>query len=126
MRCSAPPAAQSDIISVIDELSPSGILLIDGVFTQQLSVWHKEILYAMERGVAVYGSSSMGALRVAETAAFGARGFGQIYQAYASGEVDRRRRGGRHACRRGGGVPGAQRCHGQHPADPASAPSTPA
>ena len=82
-----PPAAQSDIVSVIDELSPSGILLIDGVFTQQLSVWHKEILYALERGVAVYGSSSMGALRVAETAAFGARGFGQIFAAYACGEL---------------------------------------
>jgi hypothetical protein len=82
-----PPAAQSDIISVIDELSPSGIVLIDGVFTQQLSVWHKEILYALERGVAVYGSSSMGALRVAETAAYGARGFGKVYQAFTSGEL---------------------------------------
>ena len=82
-----PPAAQSDIISVVDELSPDGILLIDGVFTQQLSVWHKEILYALERGVAVYGSSSMGALRVAETAAYGARGFGAIFDAYASGEL---------------------------------------
>lgn len=82
-----PPAAQSDIISVVDELAPSGILLVDGVFTQQLSVWHKEILYALERGVAVYGSSSMGALRVAETAAYGARGFGAIFDAYASGEL---------------------------------------
>ena len=82
-----PPAAQSDIISVIDELEPTGIALIDGVFTQQLSVWHKEILYALERGVAVYGSSSMGALRMAETAAYGARGFGQVYAAFASGEL---------------------------------------
>jgi hypothetical protein len=82
-----PPAAQSDIISVIDELSPSGILLIDGVFTQQLSVWHKEILYALERGVAVYGASSMGALRAAETAVFGSRGFGQIFEAFVSGEL---------------------------------------
>lgn len=82
-----PPAAQSDIISAVDELSPTGILLVDGVFTQQLSVWHKEILYALERGVAVYGSSSMGALRVAETAAYGARGFGAIFDAYASGEL---------------------------------------
>lgn len=82
-----PPAAQSDIISVIDDLSPSGILLIDGVFSQQLSVWHKEIIYALERGVAVYGSSSMGALRVAETAAFGAKGFGEIFQSYFSGDL---------------------------------------
>jgi hypothetical protein len=57
------------------------------VFTQELSVWHKEILYALERGVAVYGSSSMGALRVAETAAFGAVGVGAIFRAYASGEL---------------------------------------
>ncbi|QNK82121.1 TfuA-like protein [Nakamurella sp. PAMC28650] len=82
-----PPAAQSDIISVVDDLSPTGILLVDGLFTQQLSVWHKEILYALERGVAVYGSSSMGALRVAETAVFGARGFGEIFDAYLSGEL---------------------------------------
>lgn len=82
-----PPAAQSDIISVVDDLNPTGILLIDGVFTQQLSVWHKEILYALERGIAVYGASSMGALRVAETAAYGARGFGRIFEAFASGEL---------------------------------------
>ena len=82
-----PPAAQSDLISVVDELSPTAILLIDGVFTQQLSVWHKEILYALERGIAVYGSSSMGALRVAETSVFGSRGFGEIYEAFRSGEL---------------------------------------
>lgn len=82
-----PPAAQSDIVSVVDELSPTAILLVDGVFTQSLSVWHKEILYALERGVAVYGSSSMGALRVAETALYGARGFGRVFEAFASGEL---------------------------------------
>ena len=82
-----PPAAQSDIISVIDDLEPSAILLIDGVFTQQLSVWHKEILYALERGVAVYGASSMGALRAAETAVYGTRGFGKIFDAFAAGEL---------------------------------------
>ena len=63
------------------------MVLIDGVFTQALSVWHKEILYALERGVAVYGLSSMGALRVAETAAFGAVGVGRIFDGYRSGEL---------------------------------------
>jgi hypothetical protein len=82
-----PPAAQSDIISAVEELRPTGILLIDGVFTQQLSVWHKEILYALEQGVAVYGSSSMGALRMAETAAYGARGFGQVFEDFMSGAL---------------------------------------
>lgn len=82
------PAAQSDIITVVDTLAPAAIAIIDGVFTQALSVWHKEILYALERGIAVYGASSMGALRVAETATFGAVGVGAIYQAYASGELN--------------------------------------
>ncbi len=82
-----PPAAQADILSAVDQSHPDAILLIDGVFTQALSVWHKEILYALERGVAVYGASSMGALRVAETAAFGAVGMGRIYEGFASGEL---------------------------------------
>ena len=82
-----PPAAQSDILSIVDQTNPEAILLIDGVFTQALSVWHKEILYALERGVAVYGASSMGALRVAETAAFGAVGVGRIFEGYRSGEL---------------------------------------
>lgn len=82
-----PPAAQSDILTAVDTRRPAAICIIDGVFTQDLSIWHKEILYALERGVAVYGASSMGALRVAETAAFGAVGIGEIYQAFASGEL---------------------------------------
>lgn len=82
-----PPAAQSDILSAVDQLHPDAILLIDGVFTQDLSVWHKEILYALEKGVAVYGSSSMGALRVAETARYGAVGIGEIFDAYMSGAL---------------------------------------
>lgn len=82
-----PPAAQSDILTAVDAQHPAAICIIDGVFTQDLSIWHKEILYALERGVAVYGASSMGALRVAETAAFGAVGIGQIFEAFASGEL---------------------------------------
>ena len=82
-----PPAAQSDILSAVDQLDPQAILLIDGVFTQDLSVWHKEILYALEKGVAVYGSSSMGALRVAETAVYGAVGIGEIFDAYMTGAL---------------------------------------
>ena len=82
-----PPAAQSDILSLVEQVHPDAILLIDGVFTQALSVWHKEILYALERGVAFYGASSMGALRAAETAAYGAIGVGRIFDGYVSGQL---------------------------------------
>jgi hypothetical protein len=61
--------------------------LIDGVFGQSLSVWHKEILFALSLGIHVYGASSLGALRAAETAAFGMVGVGEVFRQYASGEL---------------------------------------
>jgi len=82
-----PPAKQSDLLSAVTTYNPDIIGLIDGVFLSLPSVWHKEILYAIEQGVAVYGASSMGALRAAETDAFGMVGVGEIYQMYASGEL---------------------------------------
>ncbi|HEY9650621.1 MAG TPA: TfuA-related McrA-glycine thioamidation protein [Coleofasciculaceae cyanobacterium] len=82
-----PPAKQSDLISSVTTYKPDIIGLIDGVFLTYPSIWHKEILYAIEQGVRVYGASSMGALRAAETQAFGMVGVGKIYQMYASGEL---------------------------------------
>jgi hypothetical protein len=51
------------------------------------AVWHKEILLALERGIAVWGAASMGALRAAELAPFGMLGVGTIYRAYARGSL---------------------------------------
>jgi hypothetical protein len=48
---------------------------------------HKELLYVLAQGVPLYGSSSMGALRAAELAAFGMRGRGDVFARYASGEL---------------------------------------
>jgi hypothetical protein len=58
------------------------IALIDGVFLHEPSVWHREILWALSRGVHVFGGASMGALRAAELAPFGMRGVGRIFEAY--------------------------------------------
>lgn len=82
-----PPAAQADFVSAVTAHRPDVIGLIDGMFLQHLSVWHKEILYALERGVRVYGASSIGALRAAETAAFGMVGVGEVYRMYATREL---------------------------------------
>jgi hypothetical protein len=82
-----PPAAQADLVSAVETHRPDVIGLIDGYFGQSLSVWHKEILYALDRGVRVYGASSMGALRAAETAPFGTVGVGTVYEMFASGEL---------------------------------------
>jgi hypothetical protein len=82
-----PPAKQADLLSAVTTYKPDIIGLIDGVFLSLPSVWHKEILYALEQGIAVYGGSSMGALRAAETEEFGMVGVGEIYRMYASGEL---------------------------------------
>ena len=79
-----PPARKGDLLQAhLDGAHVIG--LIDGVFDLSPSVWHKEILYALAGGSAVYGAASLGALRAAECAAFGMTGIGGIYQDYAHG-----------------------------------------
>jgi hypothetical protein len=79
-----PPAGCGDLLAAALGGAPA-IGLIDGIFDHALSVWHKEILHAVSRGVRVYGAASMGALRGAECAAYGMIGVGRIYDDYASG-----------------------------------------
>jgi len=80
------PAVLGDVArAVIDGATAVGI--IDGYFENTASVWHKEILYALSRGVQVAGAASMGALRAAECAAYGMVGIGAVYARYASGEI---------------------------------------
>jgi hypothetical protein len=80
------PAEQGDILGSVTDFRPRVIALIDGVFLSRPSVWHKEILYALSKGIHVHGASSMGALRAAECAAFGMQGCGRIFAKYMSGE----------------------------------------
>lgn len=82
-----PPAKQSEIFSIVRASPPGVIVLIDGEFHQSLSVWHKEILFAMAEGVLVVGASSMGALRAAELHALGMVGIGNIFNAYRDGMI---------------------------------------
>lgn len=81
-----PPAAQGDVLRLLQR-RPTAVAIVDGVFEHVPAVWHKEILDAMARGVHVYGSASMGALRAAELAPFGMVGVGAIFEAYASGAL---------------------------------------
>jgi hypothetical protein len=82
-----PPAAMGDIIGAVTRLKPRAIGLVDGTFLANMSVFHKEILYAMDQGIWMLGASSMGALRAAECDNFGMIGVGEIYAALASGEL---------------------------------------
>lgn len=82
-----PPAAQGDLYRAARS-RPFAIGLIDGVFHAQPSVWHKEILWALSEGIHVLGAASMGALRAAETDAFGTLGVGRIYEGYRDGGLE--------------------------------------
>lgn len=84
---SLPPARQGDIArAVLDGAGSIG--LVDGYFDAVAAPWHKEILFALERGVTMLGASSMGALRAAECAAFGMRPIGVIARDYFNGTLD--------------------------------------
>jgi hypothetical protein len=80
-----PPAKHGDVYRTVALLKPRAIGLIDGYFQWSAAVWHKEILWAMQEGVHVFGAASMGALRAAELAPFGMRGVGCIFEAYRAG-----------------------------------------
>ena len=67
-----PPVSQGDIYRATLE-RPIAIGIIDGFFENVPAVWHKEILYALQQRIHVFGSASMGALRAAELEAFGFR-----------------------------------------------------
>jgi hypothetical protein len=77
-----PPAQQGDIAAAALE-GLDTILLIDGLFHQSLAPWHKEILFAIERGCRVIGAGSLGALRAVECARYGAEPVGVIAGWYA-------------------------------------------
>lgn len=82
-----PPIAAEDLIRA--NLSPGDLVaIIDGFYFQSAAVRHKEILALLKSGVHVWGAASIGALRAAELASFGMRGFGRIFQAYLQGEIE--------------------------------------
>lgn len=85
-RC-LPPAAQGDIYKAAMD-QPRVIGIVDGYFQGRLSIWHKEILWAMSQGIHVFGCSSMGALRAAELHAYGMRGVGKIFESYRDGVIE--------------------------------------
>lgn len=84
-----PPIQRGDIDALLARPArPAAIAIIDGVFLQVPSISPKEVLRAVDAGVAVFGSSSMGALRAAECARYGVIGVGRIFEEYRSGRSD--------------------------------------
>jgi hypothetical protein len=77
-----PPAEQGHIVDIVQRVRPRAIILIDGAFASVPAVRHKEIMWALSQGVEILGASSLGALRAAELADVGMKGYGLIYRWY--------------------------------------------
>jgi hypothetical protein len=83
----APPVSFGDVLRLAQGKRIRRIAIIDGYFERMAAVWHKEIVFALERGIEVWGAASMGALRAAELRSVGMIGVGAIYRAFARGEL---------------------------------------
>jgi len=82
-----PPAQQGDVLRLLGD-QPDVIAIVDGLFFRVPSLLHREILFALARGVRVMGAASLGALRAAELDQYGMEGVGLIYHWYRDGVVD--------------------------------------
>jgi hypothetical protein len=81
-----PPIKRGDLALLSPDVQIVGI--VDGVFHQSLAVSPKEIVALLDRGVSVYGASSIGALRAAEAHTYGMIGVGKIFEMYRDREID--------------------------------------
>ena len=82
-----PPVKRSSLKPFLDN-PPSAIGIIDGEFYQSLALSTQEILPFLDRGVPVFGSSSMGALRAVELEVHGMVGVGRIFEEFRSEHLD--------------------------------------
>jgi hypothetical protein len=81
-----PPIKRGDLPCLDDRVRCVGI--VDGVFLNDCSVGHREIIALLKRGVTVVGGGSMGALRASELQDMGMIGVGKIFQMYYDGEIE--------------------------------------
>lgn len=81
-----PPICRGDLGRLPENVKVVGI--IDGEFFQKLAVSPKEIISTLDRGVRVFGASSIGALRASETHRYGTVGVGRIFTMFRDGVLD--------------------------------------
>ena len=83
-----PPLRQGDLHRAALQRPAAAIGVIDGFFETTPTVWHDEILFAIDRGIVVYGAASMGALRAAELHVYGMIGVGRIFEWFLDGTLE--------------------------------------
>ena len=80
----SPPVRRGDVERLVLEAEgPGTVIICDGVFQVAPSVSHREILLAIDKDWAVWGVSSMGAIRAHELRFEGMHGFGYVYRQFS-------------------------------------------
>lgn len=82
-----PPARLGSVYELLGS-EVSTVLIIDGVFHNEPSVWQRELAAALQAGVVLFGAASMGALRAAELHRFGMIGHGTVFEWYQQGIIE--------------------------------------
>ncbi|WP_162184907.1 TfuA-like protein [Allokutzneria albata] len=79
-----PPVRRGDVEALVSTEEPGTLIIVDGTFHNYPAVGHVELRTALEHGWRVWGLSSMGAIRAAEMEVLGMRGYGAVYQRFAT------------------------------------------
>lgn len=82
-----PPVRSGDLYCARNE-GTSIFLIVDGQFLQEDALPPREVIDVARDGAAVYGASSMGALRAADCWPVGVRGVGVVYRLFRAGRLD--------------------------------------
>ena len=83
-----PPAGQCDVMSAVHRLSPDVVIIADIRIWPSMSVLHKELIWALAKGVRIIGTAAGGALRAAELAFCGMKGHGRVYEMTTAGQIE--------------------------------------
>jgi hypothetical protein len=81
-----PPIERGDVRALLGSGPPGTLVIVDGRFQQALAVGHAELRDALAAGWAVWGLSSMGAIRAFEMRDFGMRGYGDVYACFSEAD----------------------------------------
>lgn len=84
-----PPPRGGDVDVLLGrDRPPVAIGIVDGPVFHRTAVQAKEVLRALDHGVAVFGSSGVGALRAVECEPYGMVGVGRVFAEYRDGRID--------------------------------------
>jgi hypothetical protein len=76
------PCQRLDIRRLLEAGNHDCLIIADGFFHQVNAIGHREIRDAIDRGLVVWGLSSIGAIRAYELRHHGMRGYGKVYDRF--------------------------------------------